>query len=232
MITLRGRTVLVVGAGGLGGPALLALASAGVGRVVLAESGAVQDSDLAGQPLFLEAELGEPRGAAAARRLAALAPGLEVEVVAAFGEETAAGLVRAADLVVDGSNHFPTMFHANDAALAAGKPLLHGGLLHFTLHLLTVLPGATGCLRCLFEGPPSPGPEPGLLGPLAGLGGALLGAEAVRLLEGRPGAYAGRLLVHEARSGRSRAVPLKPRPGCPACGPVQGARAAGAGALA
>jgi molybdopterin/thiamine biosynthesis adenylyltransferase len=227
MDALRDKTALVLGAGSLGGPALLALAAAGVGRVLLAEGALVEPSDLAGQPLLLEAEPGQPRGAAAARRLATLAPGLAVEVdTRPIDAATAAEWVGVADLVLDTSNHFTTMFLANDAAMAAGRPLLHAGLLQFTLHLLTVIPGTSGCLRCLFEGPPAPAPPAGLLGPLAGLGGALLAAEAVRLLEGRPGAYVGRLLVHDARSGRSRAVPVGPRPGCAACGPRQPARPA------
>jgi molybdopterin/thiamine biosynthesis adenylyltransferase len=232
MSTLHGKTALVIGAGSLGGPAALTLASAGVGRIVLVDAGTVEASNLAGQPIFVEADLGEPRGAAAARRLSLLLPGVEVEVpTAGFDEGSATALVRAADLVVDASSHFPTMFLANDAAAAAGKALAHGGLLNFTAQLLTVVPGVTGCLRCLFEAPPPPAPETGVLGPLAGFAGSLLGAEAVRLLDGRPGAYAGRLLVHEARSGRSRSVPVKRRPGCAACGAISGDLAPLAGGL-
>jgi len=232
MSALHGKTVLVIGAGSLGGPASLTLASAGVGRIVLVDPGTVEPSDLAGHPLFVEADLGEPRGAAAARRLSRLFPGVDVEVPAGgFDEGSAPGFVRASDLVVDASSHLPTMFLANDSAAATGTALAHGGLLNFTVHLLTVEPGVTGCLRCLFEGPPPPAPEAGVLGPVAGLAGSLLGAEAVRLLEGRPGAYAGRLLVHEVRSSRSRSVPVKRRPGCAACGAISGDRAALDGGL-
>ena len=211
MSALQGKTALVIGAGSLGEPAALTLASAGVARIVLVDAGDFETSDL-----------GHPRGAAA-RRLARLFPGLEVEDFArGFDLGSAGDLVRSSDVVVDASSHFPTMFLANDAAVAAGKALAHGGLLNFTVQLLTTIPGVTGCLRCLFEGPPPPGPEAGALGPLAGFAGSFLGAEAVRLLEGRPGAYAGRLLVHEARSGRSRSVPVKQRPGCAACSAVAG----------
>jgi molybdopterin/thiamine biosynthesis adenylyltransferase len=226
MSTLRGKTALVIGAGALGGPAALALASAGGVRIVLVDAGIVEAADLAGQPIFVETDLGQPRGSAAARGLTRLFPELEVEASArGFDERSANELVRSADIVVDASSHFPTMFLANDAAVAAGRALAHGGLLNFTVQLLTVVPGVTGCLRCLFEGPPPPGPEAGVLGPLAGFAGSFLGAEAVRLLEGRPGAYAGRLLVHEARSGRSRSVPVKQRPGCAACRAAPGSRA-------
>ena len=219
MSALQGRTVLVVGAGSLGEPAALTLASAGVGRIVLVDAGDVETSDP-----------GEQRGAAAARHLTRLFPELDVEVFPrGFDAGSAGELVRSADVVVDASSHFPTMFLANDAAVAAGKALAHGGLLNFTVQLLTVLPGVTGCLRCLFEGPPPPGPEAGALGPLAGFAGSFLGAEAVRLLEGRPGAYAGRLLVHEARSGRSRSVRVKQRPGCASCSAAAGSCAPLAG---
>jgi molybdopterin/thiamine biosynthesis adenylyltransferase len=226
MSALHGKTALVIGAGSLGGPAALALASAGDFRIVLVDAATVESADLAGQPIFVEADLGQPRGAAAARRLARLFPRLEVVASSrGFDEGSASELVRSADVVVDASSHFLTMFLANDAAVAAGRALAHGGLLNFTVQLLTVVPGVTGCLRCLFEGPPPPGPEAGVLGPLAGFAGSFLGAEAVRLLEGRPGAYAGRLLVHEARSGRSRSVPVKRRPGCAACRLAPGSRA-------
>jgi molybdopterin/thiamine biosynthesis adenylyltransferase len=219
MSALQEKTALVIGAGSLGGPAALTLASAGVARIVLVAAGDVETPDP-----------GEQRGAAAVRRLTRLFPELEVEVFArGFDDGSAGELVRSSDVVVDASSHFPTMFLANDAAVAAGKALAHGGLLNFTVQLLTVLPGVTGCLRCLFEGPPPPGPEAGALGPLAGFAGSFLGAEAVRLLEGRPGAYAGRLLVHEARSARSRSVPVKQRPGCAACSAAPGSCAPLAG---
>jgi molybdopterin/thiamine biosynthesis adenylyltransferase len=212
MSALQEKTALVIGAGSLGGPAALTLASAGVARIVLVDAGDVETPDP-----------GERGGVMAARRLTRLFPELDVEVFArGFDGGSAGELVRSSDVVVDASSHFPTMFLANDAAVAAGKALAHCGLLNFTVQFLTIVPGVTGCIRCLFEGPPPPGPEAGALGPLAGFAGSFLGAEAVRLLEGRPGAYAGRLLVHEARSGRSRSVRVKPRPGCAACSAVAG----------
>jgi molybdopterin/thiamine biosynthesis adenylyltransferase len=139
-----------------------------------------------------------------------------------FEGEAAHELARRVDLLVDGSDNFPTKFLANDAALAAGKPLVHGGVLGYTAQVLTVLPGKTGCLRCLFEGPPDEGVVPsteqvGILGAMAGFAGSLMGAEAVRLLRGEQGAYAGRLLVYESRRSHSRLVPVALRQDCP-CG--------------
>ncbi|HET7753963.1 MAG TPA: ThiF family adenylyltransferase, partial [Anaeromyxobacteraceae bacterium] len=137
--------------------------------------------------------------------------------------DNALDLVRDVDVVIDGSDNFDTKFLANDAAMAALKPLVHGGILRYTAQLLTVIPGVTGCLRCLFEGPPPPGSVPscaeaGVLGGIAGLAGALMGSEAVRLLSGERGAHAGRFLVYEGRPARARSIVVRRRPLCPACG--------------
>jgi molybdopterin-synthase adenylyltransferase len=221
--SLAEKVALVIGAGGLGAPALLVLASSGVGKIVVVDDDAVETSNLARQVLFGEADLGERKAVAAARRLARLFPAVAVEALdRRFDEASAPDLVGRADVVVDGSDNFPTKFLANDAAVAAGKVLVHGGLLRFTAQLLTVVPGTTGCLRCLFEAPPPPGTVPscaeaGVLGPLAGFAGSLMGAEALRVLSGERGTYAGRLLVYEARGAQVRTVPVRLRPGCPAC---------------
>jgi len=217
------KRVLVIGAGGLGGPALLGLAAAGVGRLVVVDGDAVESSNLARQPLFGEADLGRRKVEAAAHRLRRLFPQVAIEPVdGRFDEGSAAGLLRGTDLLVDGSDNFETKFLANDAALRAGVPLLHGGVLRYTAQLLTVVPGETACLRCLFEAPPGRGEVPscaeaGVLGPLAGFAGALLAAEGARVLAGERGAYAGRLLVYEARSARARAVTVRRRADCTAC---------------
>jgi molybdopterin-synthase adenylyltransferase len=135
--------------------------------------------------------------------------------------------VRAADVVLDGSDNFATKFLANDAALRARRPLVHGGVLRTTAQILTVAPeGIGGCLRCLFEGPPPPGEVPscaeaGILGPVAGFAGALMAAEALRLLAGERGAYEGRLYTYEARTARSRLVLVRKRAGCAACAGTQ-----------
>ncbi len=227
----------MVGAGGLGGPALLGLGAAGVGRLTLLDDDTVETSNLSRQPLFGEADLGSRKAEAAARRLARLYPRLRVESLdRRFEAASAPELVRAADVVVDGSDNFPTRFLANDAALAAGRPLVHGAILRYTAQLLTVVPGQTGCLRCLFEAPPPPDAVPscaqaGVLGALAGMAGALMAAEVLRLLAGERGAYAGRLVIFEARPARTRVVVVRRRAGCPACerqapGPSPAARQA------
>ena len=225
---LSGKSALIIGAGGLGGPAALALAAGGVGRVVLLDEDEVETSNLNRQPLYGEADVGRRKAAAAADRITLLHPALRVEGRdLRFGPEVAEDLVRGCDVVVDASDNFATRFLANDVTLAARRPLVHGAVLRFTAQFLTVMPGKTGCLRCLFEAPPAEGTVPtcaqaGVLGALAGFAGALMGAEALRLLSGERGAYAGRLVAFDARSGRSRLVPLRIRAGCPACSAVAG----------
>lgn len=237
MTTVEGKTALVVGAGPLGGAAVLTLASGGVERLVLVDDASVQTRDLSGNPLFGEDDVGRRRGEAAARRIASRFPRVAVETPERpFDEASGAALVVSADVVVDASNLSRTMFLVNDAAMAAGKPLVHGGALLYTAQLFSVVPGETGCLRCLFEAPPPPlgagVSEPDVLGPLAGFTGALMGGEALRLLAGDKATYAGRILVYEARSRRSRIAPLKLRPGCAACSAIAASRAAAGGGTA
>ena len=221
-----GASALVIGAGGLGGPAALVLAAGGVGRLVVLDEDEVETSNLNRQPLFGDADLGKRKAPAAAGRIALLHPSVKVEGRdLRFGPDCAEDLVRGCDVVVDASDNFATRFLANDVALAARRPLVHGAVLRYTAQLLTVMPGKTGCLRCLFEAPPAEGTVPtcaqaGVLGALAGFAGALMGAEALRLLSGERGAYAGRLVAFDARTGRSRLVPLRVRAGCPVCSGV------------
>lgn len=210
------RTALVVGAGSVGGAAALTLAAGGARRLVLADDAAVAEHDLAAQPALREGDLGVDRARATARTLGRLFPAVAVEVAGAPDDAARIALVAGADVVLDASNRFATAFALNDAAVARGTPLVRAGVAGLSAQLVSVIPGVTGCLRCLFEGPPPAAPV-AVLGPLGAHVGALLGAEALRLLDGRAGAYAAQLLTLEARSGRVRSVTLRPRPGCPAC---------------
>jgi molybdopterin/thiamine biosynthesis adenylyltransferase len=239
---LSTKSALVIGAGGLGGPALLAMAAGGVGRLVVIDHDVVESSNLNRQPLFAESDLGRPKAAVAAARLQALFPRLQVTALERrFDAGEAVALAAGVDLLLDGSDNFATKFLASDAALRAGKPLVHGGVLRTSAQVLSVVPGFSGCLRCLFEAPPPAGQVPscaeaGIVGAVAGFAGGLMGAEALRLLAGERAAYAGRLFVFEARTGRSRLVLVRRRPGCPACAGTQplepvDAAACGVGAL-
>jgi len=225
-MSLAGKTALVVGAGGLGGPALLTLAAAGVGRLLVADADAVDTTNLARQPLFGEADLGARKADAAAARLAAVFPAAAAQARdVRVTTENVLALAAEADVVLDGTDNFAAKFLLSDAAIRTRKPLVHGGVLRTTFQILTVNPlGLGGCLRCLFEAPPPEGAVPacadaGVLGAAAAAAGALMGAEAIRLLDGERGAYEGRLLTYETRSARGRLVLVRKRPHCPGCSP-------------
>src|SRR5205823_6659024 len=155
-------TAVILGVGGLGCPAALALAEeAPRVRVILVDPDRVERSNLSRQILFTESDIGEPKAIVAARRLAALVPQVRAEPrVAAFRPGTAADLLTGCDIVLDGTDDFETRFAVNDAACAARIPLVHGAVLGWRGQILTVLPGHRSCLRCLFEGPPPAGAVP------------------------------------------------------------------------
>jgi molybdopterin/thiamine biosynthesis adenylyltransferase len=239
-VSLSEKTALVIGAGGLGGPALLTLAAARVGRLLVLDPGAVTSRDLSHQALFREADLGAGRAAAAADRLRALFPDAAVEGRAITLEPgNAVDLLREADVALEGQGDFAVQFLASDAAMRVRRPLVHGAVLRTTAQVLTIAPaGLGGCLRCLFEGPPPAGQvavaaAAGVLGPLATTVGGLMAAEVLRLLAGQRGAYEGRLFTYEARSARSRLVLVRKRAGCPGCAgtqPLEGGAAGEPGA--
>ncbi len=214
--------VLVVGVGGLGAPAALALAAAGVGTLGLVDPDAVELSNLHRQPLYDDADVGRPKVAAAAERLAALTPGLRLETWRQRFDPGRADLVRSFDVVLDGTDSIAAKFAVNDAAVTRGVPLVHAGVLGFRAQMMTVLPGATACYRCIFEEEPPAGDVPsceeaGVLGPVTALAGALQAVEAIRLLTGARAAFAGRLLTIDLRAGTQRVAALASNPRCPAC---------------
>jgi molybdopterin-synthase adenylyltransferase len=212
---------LVVGVGGLGAPAALVLARAGVGSLVLVDPDLVEVSNLHRQPLYDDRDLGRPKVAVAAERLAAAAPGMRITARCERVDAGHAGALRAVDVVLDGTDAIATKFLVNDLCVEAGVPLVHAGVLGWRLQCLTVLPGRTACYRCVFEEAPPPGDVPscseaGVLGPAAVLAGSLQAAEALRVLAGRP-AWANRLVTTDLLAGRHRALPLAQNPRCPAC---------------
>ncbi len=217
-------SAVVLGAGALGASAALTLASGGVERLVLVDGDPVEPADLSASALLADADLGASKAAAAGARLQALYPHLEVVVhPAPLTPASALDFLRGASVALAGLADLGAQFLAGDAALRAGVPLVAGGVLRATAQIVTVRPGGWGgCLRCLFEAPPPAGVVPsareaGVLGPVAMLAGALMGAEALRLLTAEHGSYEGRLLSYDARTARSRVVSVPRRPDCPAC---------------
>lgn len=212
--------LVLLGVGGLGCPAALALAESGRAlELVLVDDDRVERSNLARQILFRADDAGAAKVRVAAERLAR--PGLKIEPrEERFDATTAAALLAGADLLLDGTDDAATRFRASDAACAAGVPLVHGAALGWTGQLLTVLPGRTACLRCLFEEPPAAAPrcaDAGVAGPLCGVVGAAMAAEALAVLDGRPRA-AGALVRWDGETCRERRLAVPRDPACPACG--------------
>ena len=230
---LRAARVLVVGAGGLGASAALYLAAAGVGRLRLVDPDTVGLSNLQRQVLYDTADVGAPKVERAADRLAALNPHTTVEpVAAAFDAASAAALVADCDLVLDGTDDFPTRFAVNAAAVGVGVPLVSGALGRWTGQV-GVFAGRP-CYRCLVPEAP-PGADTcaavGVVGALAGVVGSLMALEAVKLLTGAGEPLAGRLLLYDGLAAEARTVRVPADPACPVCGAGSGPDG-GAGRLA
>jgi molybdopterin/thiamine biosynthesis adenylyltransferase len=210
------KTAVILGVGGLGCPAALALAESGYPvRLVLVDPDRVERSNLARQILFGDADAGQPKAEVAARKLRA-----EGRVMR-FEPATAEELLAGCDVLLDGTDNFETRFHANDEAVKRRIPLVHGAALGWTGQLVTILPGRTACLRCLFERPPDNLPtcaEAGVLGPLCGLVGAAMAEAALAVLAGKP--EAGVLHRWDALRGTDRPLTLRRDPSCAACAGV------------
>ncbi|HYM49959.1 MAG TPA: HesA/MoeB/ThiF family protein [Candidatus Limnocylindrales bacterium] len=219
---LRRSSALVVGLGGLGSPAALYLAAAGVGRLGLIDDQAVELSNLQRQVLYTEADLGRPKVEAARARLRAIDSELRVEAIAGtLRPDNAAVLAAAYDVLIDGTDAFETKFLLNDVAVLLKRPLVHGAVLQWHGQVLTVRPGDP-CLRCLFREPPDPGDvqsceEAGILGATTGVVGSVQAEEALKLMLGLPGVLAGRLFQHDGLSGETRVIPFPRDEACPVC---------------
>ena len=215
---LKAARVLIVGAGGLGAPAALYLAAAGVGHLTLSDDDVVGLSNLQRQVLFATADVGRAKTAAGAEHLAALNPHVAVEAASAVTADTVAHLVAGHDLVLDGTDNFETRLLVSDACLAAGIPLVSGAIGRWTGQV-GVFEGKP-CYRCLVPEVP-PDAETcvavGVVGALAGVIGSMMALEAVKLIAGAGEALTGRLLIYDGLAGESRTVRIGADPACPAC---------------
>lgn len=222
-LRLKRASVLVVGAGGLGSPAALYLAAAGVGRITLVDFDVVDPSNLQRQVLFGTDDIGHPKVEAAARRLRSLNPGIDVRAVNdRVTAANVAALVADHDVVVDGSDNFTTRYLVNDACVLGGRPNAYGSIFRFEGQAsLFRAPGP--CYRCLFPDPPPPGLVPncaqaGVLGVLPGIVGTLQAAEAIKTILGLGPTLEGRLLLVNALGAQFREVRLRRDPRCALCG--------------
>jgi molybdopterin/thiamine biosynthesis adenylyltransferase/rhodanese-related sulfurtransferase len=209
---LQRSRVLVIGAGGLGCPALLYLAAAGVGQLTIIDADTVDVSNLQRQILFTTADTGQPKAEAAAHRLRALNPCIAITArVARLNRANALELIRAHDLVVDGSDNFATRYLVNDACVLADRPLVYGAIQGFEGQASVFNHKNGPTYRCLFPEPPAPGTVPncseaGVLGVLPGLIGTVQATEAIKVLTGIGEPLSGRLLLWNSLTMTSRTL--------------------------
>lgn len=217
-VRLKESTVLMIGAGGLGCPALLYLAAAGVGHIILMDADRVDVSNLQRQILFTTEDAGALKVEAAAQRLHALNPLIRVTAVPErISRKNAIAWIQRADVVVDGSDNFATRYLVNDACVLADRPLVYGAIRDFSGQVSVFNWQGGPTYRCLFPEPPPPGSVPtcseaGVLGVLPGLVGSLQATEALKILTGIGQPLSGRLLIVDALGARFRTLQLLPHP--------------------
>jgi adenylyltransferase/sulfurtransferase len=221
---LLGATVALIGAGGIGSPAIQYLAGAGVGRLIVIDDDRVDLSNLQRQTLFGSADVGTPKATAAAAAVGRLNPDVAVvERIARIAPNNAAALLAGADVAVDGSDNFATRLAVADAALAARIPLVSAavGAFEGQLAVFRGWEADKPCYRCFVgndpERPEASCADQGVLGALTGVVGSLAALEAIRAIVPFGDDSAGKLLLVDALGMRMRTLTLPPDPGCPAC---------------
>jgi molybdopterin/thiamine biosynthesis adenylyltransferase len=210
--------------GGLGVPASWALARAGARRLTLVDPDPVELSNLARQVIYRPTDIGTPKVDSAARWLGERFPGVSVERHAiALAASNAARLVAGHDFVIDATDSPAAKFLINDTCVAARTPFVYGGVVGMTGQAMTVIPGETACIRCVFETPPDDDEiqscrEAGIVGPVAGAIGEMQASEAMRASRAQTFLLSGKILTYDASGpGRVRITVISPRPGC-GCG--------------
>ncbi|MGC9450092.1 MAG: molybdopterin-synthase adenylyltransferase MoeB [Oceanipulchritudo sp.] len=222
---LHKARVLIAGLGGLGSPASLYLAAAGIGTIGLADNDVIERSNLHRQILHDDRLVGQPKVVSARERLLLLNPDLRIEVIPeGITPENAVSLFSNYDLVIDGTDNFPSRYLINDAACLAGKPLIYGSIHQFEGQVSVFYPKrGSPCYRCLFPELPEPGTVPncaeaGVFGALCGIVGSWQASEAIKWIIGIGEPILGQIKVLDILSGRDRLVSLKKDPACPLCG--------------
>lgn len=221
---LGGSSVLLIGAGGLGSPVALYLAAAGIGRLTIVDPDVVDESNLQRQILHGTAALGRPKIDSARERLADINPFTEVVTIGEpFTSANAMEVARGHDLIIDGTDNFPTRYLSNDVAVLLGMPNIYGSIFRFEGQVSVFWAERGPCYRCLFPEPPPPGMVPscaegGVLGILPGVIGTLQATEAIKVLAGIGEPLIGRLMLYDALAMSFRELRVPKDPTCPICG--------------
>ncbi|TCL08604.1 molybdopterin/thiamine biosynthesis adenylyltransferase [Shimia isoporae] len=222
---LKDAKVLVIGAGGLGSPALLYLAAAGVGTIGVVDDDVVDNSNLQRQVIHPDRMIGEPKVFSAAEAMTAQNPFVSVKPYhRRLSEDDAESLIGEYDLVLDGTDNFDTRYLVNRTCVKLGKPLISGALSQWEGQLSVFDPANNApCYQCIFDSAPAPELAPscaeaGVVGPLPGVIGTMMAVEAIKLITGAGSAMRGEMMIYDALWGETRKIMLKRRPDCPTCG--------------
>ncbi|HTA17238.1 MAG TPA: molybdopterin-synthase adenylyltransferase MoeB [bacterium] len=222
---LKAASVLLIGAGGLGSPLAMYLSAAGVGRLGLVDFDVVDHSNLHRQVIHATANVGKPKVESAKARIAEINPNVEVRTYnEAVTRENILGILKDYDIVIDGTDNFPTRYLVNDAAVMLGKANIYGSIFRFDGQVTVFDPKRGGpCYRCLYPEPPPPGMVPscaegGVLGVLPGSVGLLQATEAIKLIIGQGKPLIGRLLLFNALDMSFRELKIRRDKDCPMCG--------------
>ncbi|MCC6153405.1 MAG: molybdopterin-synthase adenylyltransferase MoeB [Candidatus Hydrogenedentes bacterium] len=221
---LKAAKVLLIGAGGLGSPLGLYLAAAGVGKIGIVDFDVVDYSNLQRQVMHTTKDVGRKKIESAAEHLRAINTDIEIETYEArITSENALNLIEPYDIVIDGTDNFPTRYLTNDACVLLGKPNIYGSIYRFEGQASVFATKGGPCYRCLFAEPPPPGAVPscaegGVLGILPGVIGCIQATEAIKLIIGKGKPLIGRLLLYDALEMKFREVKIKRNPECPMCG--------------
>ncbi len=220
---LMDASVLLIGAGGLGSPLAMYLAAAGVGKIGIVDFDDVDITNLHRQLLHGHDDIGRPKVDSAEDTIREINPDAEIVKIAKhINSENAMEIAEEFDILIDGTDNFPTRYLINDLGVLMNKPVVHGSIFMFDGQVTTFLPGQ-GCYRCLYPAPPPPGMVPscaeaGVLGVLPGIVGSLMATEAIKLILGTGKPLVNRLLMVDALDMDMRTVKIRKDPNCPACG--------------
>lgn len=221
---LLNSSVLIIGAGGLGAPAALYLAAAGVGHIGIVDADEVDLSNLQRQVIHTTADIGKAKVKSAKETMEAINPDVKVSTYRMFVDSTnIRELVREYDFIIDGTDNFPAKFLINDACVLEKKPFSHAGIIRFQGQLMTYVPGEGPCYRCVFKNPPPKDAVPtckqaGVIGAMAGTIGTLQAMEAIKYIIGKGELLTGKLLTYDALKMDFRKIKLKRDCNCAVCG--------------